>query len=87
MIEIEFADPLFFNYPMGKRLKFKGKYLLTSKSMISTIGGYSLVPKERHVQKEGNGSTLWLSNGPKESHDSTVVKKLFQKGVMTAVLV
>ena len=48
---------------------------------------YSLVPKERHVRKEGNGSTLWLSNGPKESHDSTVVKKLFQKGVMTAVLV
>ena len=45
------------------------------------------MPKERHVRKEGNGSTLWLSNGPKESHDSTVVKKLFQKRVMTAVLV
>ena len=52
-----------------------------------TISDYSLVPKERHVRKEGNGSTLWLSNGPKESHDSTVVKKLFQKRVMTAVLV
>ena len=40
---------------------------------------YSLVPKERHVRKEGNGSTLWLSNGPKESHDSTVVKKTVPK--------
>ena len=40
---------------------------------------YSLVPKERHVRKEGNGSTLWLSNGPKESHDSTLVKNIVPK--------
>ena len=41
--------------------------------------GYSLVPKERHVRKEGNGSTLWLSNGPKESHDSTLEKNIVPK--------
>ena len=40
---------------------------------------YSLVPKERHVRKEGNGSTLWLSNGPKESHDSTLEKNIVPK--------
>ena len=40
---------------------------------------YSLVPKEGHVRKEGNGSTLWLSNGPKESHDSTLVKNIVPK--------
>ena len=43
------------------------------------LGCYSLVPKERHVRKEGNGSTLWLSNGPKESHDSTLVKNIVPK--------
>ena len=33
---------------------------------------YSLVPKERHVRKESNGSTLGLCVVPKESHDSTL---------------
>ena len=46
---------------------------------VLSVGDYSLVLKERHVRKEGNGSTLWLSNGPKESHDSTVVKKTVPK--------
>ena len=46
---------------------------------LSAFDIYSLVPKERHVRKEGNGSTLWLSNGPKESHDSTLVKNTVQK--------
>ena len=36
--------------------------------------GYSLVPKERHVRKESNGSTLGLYVVPKESHDCTLVK-------------
>ena len=33
---------------------------------------YSLVPKERHVRKESNGTTLVLCFVPKESHDMTV---------------
>ena len=40
---------------------------------------YSLVPKERHVRKESNGSTLGLYVVPKESHDSTLIKELTPK--------
>ena len=40
---------------------------------------YSLVPNERHVQKESNGRTLGLCVVPKESHDSTLVKELTPK--------
>ena len=40
---------------------------------------YSLVPKESHVWKEGNGSTLGLCVVPKESHDCTLEKKLAPK--------
>ena len=40
---------------------------------------YSLVPKERHVRKESNGSTLGLCVVPKESHDCTLVKELTPK--------
>ena len=40
---------------------------------------YSLVPKERHVRKESNGSTLGLCVVPKESHDSTLIKELTPK--------
>ena len=32
------------------------------------------MPKERHVRKESNGSTLGLCVVPKESHDCTLVK-------------
>ena len=32
---------------------------------------YSLVPKERHVLKESNDSTLALCIGPKERHGCT----------------
>ena len=39
---------------------------------------YSLVPKERHVRKESNGSTFGLCVVPKESHD-TLVKELTPK--------
>ena len=46
---------------------------------LSAFDIYSLVPKERHVRKESNGSTLWLSKGPKESHDSTLVKNIVPK--------
>ena len=42
-------------------------------------GMYSLVPKERHVQKESNGSTLGLCVVPKESHDSTLIKEVTPK--------
>ena len=41
--------------------------------------GYSLVPKERHVRKESNGSTLGLYVVLKESHDSTLIKELTPK--------
>ena len=40
---------------------------------------YSLVPKERHVLKESNGSTLGLCVVPKESHDSTLIKEVTPK--------
>ena len=40
---------------------------------------YSLVPKERHVRKESNGSTLGLYVVLKESHDSTLIKELTPK--------
>ena len=40
---------------------------------------YSLVPKERRVRKESNGSTLGLCVVPKESHDCTLVKYLTPK--------
>ena len=40
---------------------------------------YSLVPKERHVRKESNGSTLGLCVVPKESHDCTLEKELTPK--------
>ena len=40
---------------------------------------YSLVPKERHVLKESNGSTLGLCVVPEESHDSTHIKELTPK--------
>ena len=40
---------------------------------------YSLEPKERHVRKESNGSTLGLCVVPKESHDCTLVKYLTPK--------
>ena len=40
---------------------------------------YSLVPNERHVLKESNGSTLGLCVMPKESHDSTLIKELTPK--------
>ena len=43
------------------------------------IASYSLVPKERHVRKESNGSTLGLCVVPKESHDCTLVKELTPK--------
>ena len=35
---------------------------------------YSLVPIERHVRKESNGSTLGFCVVPKESHGFTLVK-------------
>ena len=41
--------------------------------------GYSLVPKERHVWKESNGSTLGLCVVPKERHDSTLIKEVTPK--------
>jgi len=37
------------------------------------------VPKERHVRKESNGSTLGLCVVPKESHDCTLVKYITPK--------
>ena len=37
------------------------------------------MPKERHVRKESNGSTLGLCVVPKESHDCTLEKKLAPK--------
>ena len=37
------------------------------------------MPKESHVRKEGNGSTLGLCVVPRESHDSTLVKELTPK--------
>ena len=40
---------------------------------------YSLVPKERHVWKESNGSTLGLYVVLKESHDSTLIKEVTPK--------
>ena len=40
---------------------------------------YSLVPKERHVRKESNGSTLGLYVVLKESHDSKLIKELTPK--------
>ena len=44
-----------------------------------TVGEYSLVPKERLVWKESNGSTLRLCVVPKESHDSTLIKEVTPK--------
>ena len=55
------------------------RQLLCHKILHRYCPKYSLVPKERHVRKEGNGSTLWLSNGPKESHDYTLVKNIVPK--------
>ena len=46
---------------------------------LSAFDIYSLVPKERHVRKESNGSTLGLCVVPKESYDSTLVKELTPK--------
>ena len=40
---------------------------------------YSLVPKQRYVRKESNGSTLGLCVVPKESHDSTLIKEVTPK--------
>ena len=40
---------------------------------------YSLVPKERHVRKESNDSTLGLYVVLKLSHDSTLIKELTPK--------
>ena len=40
---------------------------------------YSLVPKERHVRKESNGSILGLCVVPKESHYSTLIKEVTPK--------
>ena len=40
---------------------------------------YSLVPKERHVRKESNGSTFGLCVVPEESHDCTLEKELTPK--------
>ena len=40
---------------------------------------YSLVPKERQLRKESNGSTLGLCFVPKESHDCTLEKELTPK--------
>ena len=48
----------------------------TRRTSVST---YSLVPKERHVRKESNGSTLGLYVVLKESHDSTLIKELTPK--------
>ena len=45
----------------------------------SLMVAYSLVPKERHVRKKSNGSTLGLCVVPKESHDCTLVKELTSK--------
>ena len=39
--------------------------------MLGGYGYYSLVLKERHVQKESNDSTLGLCIVPKESHGCT----------------
>ena len=40
-------------------------------NILMRIISYSLVPKERHVRKEGHGCTLRLCIGCNESHDST----------------
>ena len=47
--------------------------------MLHVSAIYSLVPKERHVRKESNGSTLGLYVVLKESHDSTLIKELTPK--------
>ena len=51
------------------------------RSETSTIitNNYSLVPKESHMRKEGNGSTLGLCVVPKDG--STLVKELTPKEI------
>ena len=51
-----------------------GKFLKNLNLLRVQLKNYSLVPKERHVRKESNGSTLGLCVVPKESHDCTLVK-------------
>ena len=53
---------------------FDGIYPSTRDMVIGQV-----VPKERHVQKESNGSRRCLCVVPKESHDSTLIKELTPK--------